>query len=315
MKINNIILIAILHTAIAVNANDYYQNNEEKSLSFVAPSVGGVANIPSNETPGLIVLDANDGIFKGKGWDGAYHNLGTSGQVVTIRNLSTNTSLLSTDDVIIASGTTTLTLSSSTTSGKTYEIRNSDGSTITIITSGTDIFDGYTDSATSLTLRAKGDHVRLSVDSSTPRKWHILAEQRTVIARYNSTTATALSTSGTDIPFTNKDYDTYNSSLSSNISYTCPISGKYRVSAIVTTASVATSTSQAFSLDLYKNGSSYSTLWSQTPNGATTNLSAVGSDTVDCTIGNTLKLRASGYNVNMFGNSGLDHVTFERIGN
>lgn len=142
----------------------------------------------------------------------------------------------------------------------------------------------------------------------------VIAASETVAARYESSAATSITTVSAAIPFATRSYDTHGAFSGST--FTAPISGRYRVSAFITTASVTLSTTQDLELQLYKNGSQYSDLADTVGSGGANNYRAHGTDTVQLNAGDTIQIYArAGTTVTMFNNAQYNHLSIERIGN
>jgi len=146
-----------------------------------------------------------------------------------------------------------------------------------------------------------------------------IAVSESVNARYTMSAAQAVTTTATVIAYDTKTFDSHNAM--SGGTFTCPSSGKYRVTA---STEEATNTgvvgSNSTVLQLYKDGSNYSNI-AYIINETVQNTQRVvnGSDIVSCVAGTLLKLMisrsagASAHNTSTDTNS--NYVCIERIGN
>lgn len=140
-----------------------------------------------------------------------------------------------------------------------------------------------------------------------------IAATETIKARYTSFSGNVVSTSPTLISFGTKTYDSHGS-YSSGL-FTCQSAGEFEVFAKVTSANLTLSTSQAFILYLYKNGSLFSELDVTFGDGAAHFHRISGGDTVPCIAGDTLAIYASSSVATTLDTSAASNfVTFKRIG-
>lgn len=129
-------------------------------------------------------------------------------------------------------------------------------------------------------------NVQVSSDAST----------RVVAARYHKASTTANATGATNIiDFETKDFDTHGAvTTGASWKYTAPVPGKYRVNALSLDDGANTwAVNKVQDLLLYKNGSSYSTLyrWTSEQAGTTSQPVCSGGDVVDMVAGDYLDLR------------------------
>jgi hypothetical protein len=116
-------------------------------------------------------------------------------------------------------------------------------------------------------------------------------ERYDVSASMQGSTTTHASTTDVQVVFGTVDYDPSNSINSGKTTYTCPVTGKYRVSATLLSASVAWTQGESFGPVLYVNGSRYRAMGKTV--AATTGtyrLWGVGSIEAVCTSGQTLSV-------------------------
>jgi hypothetical protein len=142
-----------------------------------------------------------------------------------------------------------------------------------------------------------------------------LAASESVNARATNTAGSTVNTTITSgTPFATETYDSHGAY--SSPTFTCPIAGKFAVSAHIEVTSTAYTTTQVVSVFLYKNGSNYSRLGGTTGNGASFGYSASGYDEVSCVAGDTLDIRVySDVSTTLSTTAGRNHISFNRIGN
>lgn len=137
----------------------------------------------------------------------------------------------------------------------------------------------------------------------------------TVAMRANASSTTINNTSPIVIQPT-VQYDTHGAYSTSTGRFTCPVSGKYRLTASIRTASASFSFGDVLQPSFYKNGSALGQfarpfVWVAT----TMNLAANGSDEVNCVAGDILDLRCyNGLGVALTGDS-ANFFSISRIGN
>lgn len=144
-----------------------------------------------------------------------------------------------------------------------------------------------------------------------------IAATESVNASYTSTNGAAIGTSYSALAFNVKNYDSHGAYNPSTGSYTCPVSGKYEVSSIITTASVTLTTAQQIEVAVYKNSAFYAELGLVQGNGTAAAYRVSGAPVqVQCNAGDVLQLQTnasvatSAYTV-----QGFSHLEFKRIGN
>lgn len=139
------------------------------------------------------------------------------------------------------------------------------------------------------------------------------ADTRVVAAKYINTAGTSIDNSlGSNTPFATKVYDTHGAWSGS--AYVCPTPGKFRVTAKGMLTGVTLSTSQQFSILLYKNNSLVGHLGGVYGNGTSANWMWNGSSTLDCVAGDSLSVRFySDVTGNLITNSGYNYIDIEKI--
>jgi hypothetical protein len=142
----------------------------------------------------------------------------------------------------------------------------------------------------------------------------VVAASESVNARANTATST-IGTSDSLVTFTATSFDSHGAYNSGK--YTAPVSGKYRVSALVTTAGVTLSTSQSAALNLYKNGSSYSALAVAIGSGGSSiSYRLTGTDLIQLNAGDYVSIYAnSAVATTCASGASSNYLTIERIGN
>ena len=142
----------------------------------------------------------------------------------------------------------------------------------------------------------------------------VIAATESVNMSYTDTAGSAIGTSAAAYSFATKLYDSHNAYSGST--YTIPVSGKYRVSAQLTTAGVTLSTSQNYDLYIYKNGSAYALTQANGTGGTTKAYSAPISASVSCVAGDTIQIFAqSSVATTALTTTGSNVLSIERIGN
>lgn len=143
-----------------------------------------------------------------------------------------------------------------------------------------------------------------------------IAATETISARYTNIAGTAIGTSPVLVPFPTFSYDSHGCYNTTTGLFTVQASGKYRVTAKLTSASVTLSTVQAFNLHLWKNGANYSELNATIGNGVASNYRVAGTDEVQCVAGDTIAIYANcSVATSLFGISGYNYLVIERVGN
>lgn len=117
-----------------------------------------------------------------------------------------------------------------------------------------------------------------------------ISSQEPVNAYYTTSGGNTVGTSATLITFSTKVFDSFNAYSTSTGLYTCPIPGKYLVIGVCISNSVNLSTSQAFTIQLFKNGSVYAFIGRERGSGLSDNHAASGSVIVECNAGDTIAL-------------------------
>jgi hypothetical protein len=143
-----------------------------------------------------------------------------------------------------------------------------------------------------------------------------IAASETVSLSYENTAGTLVTGSPATIPFSTKKYDSH--SAYNGTTFTAPISGKYRITGMVTIASIIFTTAQQLFFDIFKNGSfliNGNNVWG---NGVGTDIRTNGSVTVSLVAGDQITISAqqtTGVSRALFTGSGFNFLMIERIGN
>lgn len=143
----------------------------------------------------------------------------------------------------------------------------------------------------------------------------VIAATESVNARYN-TSSTSITTGGNTVVYTSKTYDSHNAYNTSTGAYTCPVSGKYSISAAIQFVGFTLATNAVIVLNIIKNGSSYSQISQTAGSGSSLNWQTWGSDTVQCNAGDVITLAASNSSGTeaLVGNAN-NYFAIERVGN
>ncbi len=144
----------------------------------------------------------------------------------------------------------------------------------------------------------------------------VIAATESVNMSYFCTNANAIGTSYTPIVYNLEKFDSHDAYNDSSGTYTIPVTGKYRVSASITSSGTTLTTTQRMNIAIFQNGSSYSDLFIFGNGGATISYSFQISNTVSCLAGDTLQIQAfSNVAATTSGNPGESVLCIERIGN
>jgi hypothetical protein len=145
----------------------------------------------------------------------------------------------------------------------------------------------------------------------------VLAATETVaLSAYSSSGTTLTASTAVVVNWNNKDYDT-NGILTGNNTITIPISGKYRITSQVVTASTAFVSGNVFYQNLYKNNVFYRTMGWTTTTGATSQFGTTGTISLNCNAGDTIQIKAfqnSALSPNTT-TDGTTYINLERVGN
>ena len=146
----------------------------------------------------------------------------------------------------------------------------------------------------------------------------VIAASESINARYSNGAGTAIGSSNTLVPFELKDFDSHGAYNPSTGQYKVPVSGKYRVTAVLLNHANL-GTDQQTGMFLYKNGAAISVLSYFFGNGngsGVVSYGLSGSDTVSCIAGDTLSIYASSQTSGvLIANPTGNHLSIERIGN
>jgi len=183
---------------------------------------------------------------------------------------------------------------------------------------------GFHNAGSSTSLSTDGSDTYVSIDRiSGPAA---IAPTETIAALYESNTARAISnSSATTAEFLMEDkiFDTHGAYNNATAIFTCPISGKYRVTAHsrAVNGGGTWNAGERWINQVFKNGSLERVIGDYTNTSATGHtipVSANGSCLVDCAAGDTLEVRIyqdSGGSENTDGNQDHNWVQYERVGN
>ena len=141
----------------------------------------------------------------------------------------------------------------------------------------------------------------------------VVAATESVNMSYTDTSGGAIGTSAAAYSFGTKNYDSHNAYSGST--YTVPVSGKYRISAQMSTAAVANTTSGSFNLYIYKNGTQQIIGYTY-GNGVSHSQSTLISGSISCIAGDTIQIFALS-TIATTGNTtaGWNLLSIERVGN
>jgi len=141
-----------------------------------------------------------------------------------------------------------------------------------------------------------------------------------VIARYTTTAGTSFGTSFAVLDFATKSFDSTSAvTTGASWKFTAPISGKYRVTLGLTTASFTGASGNGVAAKIYKNAAAYSRLGLELSEaGVTTYKFISGSDVVELLAGDYIDIRIardSGITVSLSTTSGDNYITVQRVAN
>jgi hypothetical protein len=190
---------------------------------------------------------------------------------------------------------------------------------------------GYKGGNSILAYFTAGDIVDIRVDMATSfyadnRMWihrlsggSAISASETAAARYSTSSGQSIpQASGTIINFDNKEYDTHGAAtIGTNWKYTAPISGTYNINALVSYDNVTASGGQTFSIDIYKNGLLYCTLWTQPGSGSAQYYRTGGSTSIKLNAGDSFYVRVyqnTGTAINLYANITHNYLDIYRIG-
>lgn len=145
-----------------------------------------------------------------------------------------------------------------------------------------------------------------------------IAASESVNLRYTSTAGDVVATSSTVFKPTTKAYDTHSSYNTSTGVFTAPMSGVYRISGSINTQAAALTTSQAFFIEFYKNGSTLVGFNYIIGNGASNTWPVTCSSEINLLAGETLQMNIftnKGSTGLLSTTAGQNQLTISRIGN
>lgn len=141
----------------------------------------------------------------------------------------------------------------------------------------------------------------------------VIAASESVNMSYTDTSGSAIGTSAATYTYATKNYDSHNAY--SGGTYTCPVSGKYRVSATIVTAPVTLTTAQTVGINIFKNTTQMNAFFSY-GNGTSQNYPTSISGTISCNAGDTITIRVnSAVATTTFTAASYNNVSIERVGN
>lgn len=176
-----------------------------------------------------------------------------------------------------------------------------------------------TSSATSPSITADSTANKLSIHRlSGPA---VVQATESVSCRYGGTSSTASATIGTPnvIIFSTKREDTHNAYNTSTGLFTCPISGKYKVTSFIHATAAALAITNAFDIQIRQNGTAVSAAyWTAYTTSSVERVFTI-TDEIDCLAEDTLGIYAgqnmSGSALNLDNTTYRTFVLIERIGN
>jgi len=140
-----------------------------------------------------------------------------------------------------------------------------------------------------------------------------IGASESVNMRASNTAGTSITSSLANVPFATVAYDTHAAFASPT--YTVTVSGKYRVNANLTLASVTNTTTQFLNIQLQKNGTAFEDRFFY-GNGATILAAGAVSGVIDCIAGDTLRVQASNTNtIGLNTTAGRNTLSIVRVGN
>lgn len=148
-----------------------------------------------------------------------------------------------------------------------------------------------------------------------------IAASESVNVRYTTTAGQSVSNASlTIIDFGTKDFDSHGAvTTGASWKFTAPISGKYRVTANLTTTSTGNfSAAEYIENRIYKNGSIYAAKLQSDFNGSTSNKSVQISASINLLAGDYIDIReyqTSGGSMPLESASGYNWIDIERVGN
>lgn len=132
-------------------------------------------------------------------------------------------------------------------------------------------------------------------------------------AGYTSTAGGAINNTPAVYKFPTKVYDTNNDYSTSTGLYTCPVAGKYRVSATISIAAVAMSTSEALQLYVFQN-STQKAVMSTFSNGTAQAYICSIEVVLSCAASDTISIKIQNSEATTVGTgSGINNLNIELI--
>jgi hypothetical protein len=180
------------------------------------------------------------------------------------------------------------------------------GSIVLPLVAGDTIQFSFSSAATAASVNANFGIERLSGPSA-------IAASETVACRYTNTAGTSITTSAAAVPFATKDFDTHNA-FSGN-TFTAPISGKYRISSQLYTASVTLATTQTLTIYIYK-GVTAITRSDTAGNGANRGYNVAATTTLSLNVGETILIYSdASVSTTLSTDVKVNWLSIERVGN
>ncbi len=216
------------------------------------------------------------------------------------------------DYVNCTSGTFTVTLPTAVgAAGRSIKIKNTGTGVITIATTSSQTIDGYATNV--VQLATTKDSIEVVSDGA---NWEALSWNISVSASYANTAGTTVTTGFTTMPFATKYWDTHSAFVTDT--FTAIYTGKYRVSAQLTSAPVSLATTGYFVGQVVQAGSTSVTklIGATVGSGGSANYSVAGSATLNLVAGDTVIIQLiSATGTTLSTTTGYNHFELERVGN
>jgi hypothetical protein len=144
-----------------------------------------------------------------------------------------------------------------------------------------------------------------------------IATSESISASYSTSAGNSLTAATpTLVVFGTREFDSHGIYSTSTGLVTIPVSGKWRVSLLLTNSGTSLTTSQTFEAQVFKNGSFIRHLGATFGNGASTTYRVVGSTTLNLLAGDTISFYGQTPNAStLFTNAQYNYFCIERTGN
>lgn len=136
----------------------------------VYPESGQVVDVTTTPDANDVKYDNTSSGLTATDVQAALDELKVSGSGTIVRNVTSTTTLLTSDDVLVCDGSFTVNLYAAASFGREVTIANKGSGAITVTCDGSDTF---ADTSTSIVLSA-GESARLIVDNSSPQVWVLI---------------------------------------------------------------------------------------------------------------------------------------------